>query len=498
MKTKKTNHFFLKFLELSIDFLILIISFDCVLLIQKFIETKDLLESFQFIFGFGNPNGLSFLHITIPNLFYIFISSIFFVIYKTSILKKKIGSVFFSLLISILMTNATLVLLYFLFGDLIAFDIKSSTFIISIIAQVSLLTIHKIVFAKMFRSKIKKFAIIYGPKEEVQNFAIKFLKDGSHHKRVQYLVFEEEEFNDVVYKYIDNVDEIYITPSCMTKSKNNIVSYCITQKYISVFLVPQLYEIGIIKSKTNNIDDTLLFEVGSLHFTLEQRFIKRSVDLIASLIGIILASPLIIFAAIAIKINDRGSVFFKQERVGINGKKFMLYKFRSMIENAEAKTGAIWAQKNDNRITKLGKFLRTTRIDELPQLFNVLKGEMSLIGPRPEREIFINEFIQKNPNFEHRTNVKPGITGLAQTVGKYDTDPMDKLRYDLLYIRKYNIFQDFLIILLTIKTVFDKDSTRGVEVGNDLNSLIYSLGLYTIDNGSNIEIYKNDNKEISE
>ncbi len=466
------------------------------MVVAEFISTGNILQSLEQVLGFGNPDKIFFINITISNILYIIISCFFFVIYKTSILKKKLGNVFLSLIISLLMTNVSLIILFYFLEGLANVQISIAAFVITMIIQVILLTGHKYVFAKIFRSKIKKFAIIYGPKEEAEKFAVKFLKDGSHHKRVQYLVFEQDGvFNDVVYKYIDNVSEIYITPSTKSKSKNNIISYCITQKYVSVFLVPQLYEIGIVNSKTNNIDDMLLFEIESLHFTLEQRLLKRFIDILGSLIGIILSSPLMIFAAIAIKINDRGSVFFKQERVGINGSKFTLYKFRTMIENAEEKTGAIWAQKNDVRITKLGKFLRSTRIDELPQLFNVLKGEMSLIGPRPEREVFIEEFVKTNPSFVHRTNVKPGITGLAQTIGKYDTDPMDKLRYDLLYIRKYSIFQDIYIVLLTIKTVFDKDSTRGVEEGNALESLIFSLDLYTIDHGDNIEIYKRNNKE---
>jgi lipopolysaccharide/colanic/teichoic acid biosynthesis glycosyltransferase len=134
-----------------------------------------------------------------------------------------------------------------------------------------------------------------------------------------------------------------------------------------------------------------------------------------------------------------------------------------MKKDAEAITGAVWSVENDPRITKLGKLIRKTRIDELPQLFNVLKGEMSIVGPRPEREVFSKKFSTNNPEFDYRLNTKAGITGLAQVYGKYNTHPNDKLRYDLYYIRNYSIFLDIKIILLTIKTIFDSDATQGVK-----------------------------------
>jgi len=181
--------------------------------------------------------------------------------------------------------------------------------------------------------------------------------------------------------------------------------------------------------------------------------IKRLLDIGISLFGLILTLPIMLIVAITIKIETPGPIIFKQSRLGLAGEEFTIYKFRSMIENAEAKTGPVWAQKNDPRITKVGHFIRKKRIDELPQLVNVLKGEMSLVGPRPEREIFIKKFSNEHPSFKNRLLIKPGITGLAQVTGGYELTPRQKARLDLFYIQKQGLILDIKILLKTILVV---------------------------------------------
>jgi exopolysaccharide biosynthesis polyprenyl glycosylphosphotransferase len=187
--------------------------------------------------------------------------------------------------------------------------------------------------------------------------------------------------------------------------------------------------------------------------------IKRFFDIILSLIGLILAMPIILITAIAIKLESEGPVFFLQERTGLNGKTFKIIKLRSMRVDAE-KNGPQWAQKNDSRVTKVGKFIRKTRIDELPQLINVLKGDMSILGPRPERPVFVKQFSKEIPGFEKRLLVKPGLTGWAQVNGGYDITPEEKLKYDLHYINNMSLLLDLKIILKTIKVVLTGEGAR--------------------------------------
>src|ERR1700693_3319473 len=187
-----------------------------------------------------------------------------------------------------------------------------------------------------------------------------------------------------------------------------------------------------------------------------QRIIKRAVDILLSIMGLLFTIPFFVLVPVLIRLDSRGRVFYRQGRVGENGKRFTLLKFRSMCPNAEAGLGPIWAKKNDSRITRIGKFLRKARIDEIPQLINVLKGEMSFVGPRPERPAFVDQFNADIPYYQLRYSVKPGITGWAQVKFQYGAskeDTCEKLQYDLYYIKNLSAFLDFNIILSTIKVV---------------------------------------------
>lgn len=199
----------------------------------------------------------------------------------------------------------------------------------------------------------------------------------------------------------------------------------------------------------------LIFSKG-FQKTNIQRMLKRTFDLFISLIMLILLIPLIILTAILIKLDSRGPVFFSQERVGEKRKPYMVHKFRSMRIDAEKVTGPVWARENDDRITKVGQFIRKTRIDEIPQLWNVLKGEMSIVGPRPEREYFVRELENIIPYYSERFSVKPGLTGWAQIRYGYGAtveDAIEKLNYDLFYIKNMSALMDIMIVARTVKTV---------------------------------------------
>lgn len=218
------------------------------------------------------------------------------------------------------------------------------------------------------------------------------------------------------------------------------------------------------------IDDVPVFRPKSLRLSVEQRAVKRTVDIIVAGLAAICALPFAIPVALAIKLGDGGPVLYSQVRVGRFGKEYKVYKFRSMRVDAEKYSGPQLATEDDPRITKVGKFIRATRLDELPQILNVLNGDMSLVGPRPERPYFVEQFKKENPEYAYRHNVKPGITGLAQVFAKYNTTPYDKLVYDLMYIENYDILEDFIIMIQTIKILVTKSATEGKDAsGKDLD-----------------------------
>lgn len=200
--------------------------------------------------------------------------------------------------------------------------------------------------------------------------------------------------------------------------------------------------------------EMVITELKFIKLSTKEDFVKRTFDLLLSSLGLILSLPLWFIFAILIWLEDRGPIFYRQKRVGKNGRIFEVLKFRSMIKEAEKYTGPIWASENDPRVTKVGRVLRATAMDELPQLWNIFKGDMSFVGPRPERPELVKEFIKEYPDFKKRFVVKPGLTGLAQVYGQYDTPPQHKLKYDLLYIKKQSFLLDLKLILLSFLITF--------------------------------------------
>lgn len=268
---------------------------------------------------------------------------------------------------------------------------------------------------------------------------------------------------DVITKEIDNYDAVLIN-DVPSELKNRILKVCF-DKQKRVYFTPKISDIIVKESSELNIFDSPLYLSRNIGFSISQRIIKRTGDIIISLLGIIITSPVMLVTAIAIHSYDKGPVFYKQTRYTIHKKKFQVIKFRSMITDAEAKGGARLATENDDRITPVGHFIRATRIDEIPQFFNVLKGDMSFVGPRPERPEIHEEYCRKVPEFDFRLSVKAGLTGYAQVYGKYNTTTYDKLKFDMMYVQKASIFLDLQLILLTLRVVFQKESTEGIEEG---------------------------------
>ena len=246
------------------------------------------------------------------------------------------------------------------------------------------------------------------------------------------------------------------------EQRNEIMKFCYG-KNIRVYIMPHISDVILKGSDMLNLFDTPIFLTREYVLTMDQRFFKRMIDLVCALILVVVTSPIMLITAIVVKLYDGGPVLYKQVRVTRDDKEFKIMKFRSMRVDAEKDGVARLASKNDNRITPIGKFIRKVRIDELPQLFNIIKGEMSFIGPRPERPEIIKQYLEEMPEFAYRTKVKAGLAGYAQMYGKYNTTPYDKLKLDLTYIENYTLWMDIKLMLLTLKILFSPESTEGVD-----------------------------------
>lgn len=275
-------------------------------------------------------------------------------------------------------------------------------------------------------------------------------------------VMDTAPFDEITAK-IDKYEAVLIN-DVPSELKNKILKYCFDRQK-RVYFTPKISDIIVKESEELNLFDSPLYLSRNIGFSLGQRIVKRTGDIILSLLGIAITSPVMLVVAIMIHSYDKGPVFYKQERYTIHKKRFKVIKFRSMIVDAEKKSGARLASENDDRITPIGHFIRATRIDEIPQFFNILKGDMSFVGPRPERPQIHEEYCEKVPEFDFRLSVKAGLTGYAQVYGKYNTTTYDKLKFDMIYVQKASIILDLQLILLTLRVVFQKESTEGVEEG---------------------------------
>lgn len=247
-----------------------------------------------------------------------------------------------------------------------------------------------------------------------------------------------------------------------TEERSPLLKFCYGHS-IRVYLMPKITDVILMGAEELHVFDSPMLLTREYSLSMEQRFTKRAIDIVFSLILLVLASPVMLITAIAIKLYDGGPVLYKQIRCTVNRRQFYIMKFRSMRTDAEKDGVARLAQKNDSRITPIGKFIRKCRIDELPQLINILKGDMSFIGPRPERPEIIAQYLEVMPEFAYRMKVKAGLAGFAQVYGKYNTTPYDKLKLDLTYIENYSTWLDLKLMMLTIKILFWPDSTEGVE-----------------------------------
>ncbi len=262
-----------------------------------------------------------------------------------------------------------------------------------------------------------------------------------------------------IKKKIDQYEGVVIC-DIPSHIRNLLLKYCYG-KSVRTYTTPKISDILLRSAEKLHLFDTPLLLSRNVGLTFDQRFVKRLMDIILSLAALVILSPVFIVTAVAIKVYDGGPVFFRQDRCTKDGKVFSICKFRSMIVDAEKEGHSIPATDKDPRITPVGRIIRSTRIDELPQILNILKGDMSIVGPRPERVEHVELYTKEIPEFPYRMKVKGGLTGYAQVYGKYNTTAYDKLKLDLMYIQNYSVMLDIEIILQTIKVLFMKESTEG-------------------------------------
>ncbi len=271
------------------------------------------------------------------------------------------------------------------------------------------------------------------------------------------LHYSEGPFAPVIAEY----DAVLIN-NVPARPRNDILKLCFARSK-RVYFVPKISDIIAGSADSLKLFDTPLFLCRNSGMSNLQWVTKRVFDIVLSLAALLVLSPVFAVTALAIKLNDGGPVFYRQERVTQGGRRFIILKFRSMIVDAEKDGRTHPAGENDDRITKVGHVIRPLRIDELPQLFNILKGDMSIVGPRPERVEHVKIFTDMIPEFPMRNKAKGGLTGYAQVYGKYNTSPLNKLKLDLIYITNYSLVMDLQIILETLKILLRKESTQGFD-----------------------------------
>lgn len=332
-------------------------------------------------------------------------------------------------------------------------------YIILAMVQSFFLTIVTIVLVDLYRIIVRPLPVVMIFGDFPNDLEYKMNKLPQKYTIERCIRYDDPELD--LEKLIKNCTSILIN-DVPAEVQNDILKLCFCYDK-RVYVVPKISDIIVKSSDSINVFDTPLYLMRNLDMGLRQRFIKRLVDIVLSSIAVIILSPVFLVTMLAIHIEDGGPVFFKQERITKNGKHFNILKFRSMIVDAEKDGRPHPAGEKDDRITKVGRIIRACRIDELPQLFNILSGDMSIVGPRPERYEHVDKYSADIPEFKFREKVKAGLTGYAQVYGKYNTTALDKLKLDLAYITNYSLLLDFQIMFETIKILFEKESTEGFE-----------------------------------
>jgi exopolysaccharide biosynthesis polyprenyl glycosylphosphotransferase len=376
-------------------------------------------------------------------------------LYSTS--WKSTSELFSSIFITSALTAVlSMALAFFLRG----FALPRSIVLVGFVCEFVLLFIWRFGIRSLEEKRtVPKRVLVIGEGRHILELALKLLGTREDYQLLEVVPPLE---HDRIVELFPQADLVCFENQ-LGNEKRVLLRRCVEESK-QVIMVPSVEDILLLGAQFDRVDDQPILKLESLDLSSRQQMVKRICDLVLSLVLLILTSPLQLIVALLIKLDSPGPVLYFQERLGERRKTFRLIKFRTMVVDAEKKCGPVLAKTKDPRITRLGRFLRAIRLDELPQLVNIFLGQMSFVGPRPERQFFVEQFEESLPEYRYRMLVKPGLTGLAQVLGKYSTVFDDKLRYDLIYIRSYSLLLDFQIMLLTLRVIFIPSSARGSEL----------------------------------
>jgi len=372
--------------------------------------------------------------------------------------QNRLSEILLSQYLSLSLTN----LMEYLIITLLAFrPVNPLMLIISLLAEMAVATVWDILIVRGYNRIFQpwKILLVYGERPVID---LLYKVESRNDKYVIYDAINIDAGMEQIAEKIKRFQAVIIGDISAVE-RNDLLKYCYMHK-IRAYVIPKISDIILMGADRIHVFDTPFLLSKGYALSFDQCFFKRVMDIVLSIFLLALSWPVMLVTAVCIKLDDGGPVFYHQTRCSRDGKPFEIYKFRSMVVDAE-RGGAVLAKEGDDRITAVGKTIRSLRIDELPQLFNILKGDMSFVGPRPERPEIMEEYCAEMPEFMFRTRVKAGLTGYAQVYGKYNTTPYDKLKLDLFYIENYSFWADCKLILMTVKTILKKSATEGIAEG---------------------------------
>lgn len=377
--------------------------------------------------------------------------------------KSRVDFLYLTIIIQLIMSIAIMVLTYI--GRWFTFP--RTVILISFVTSIILLSVWRLLMFSVYeRIDGSKNVMVVGREEAVKKAIYNFKLAKNKRHQITHVVTSR--YFENIKKHMGEVDIVYLSEPLEDKLK--IYDFLIKNDK-KLFLPTNFENLVMVNPNIMNIEDESIIEVSNFRISPENDLLKRFIDVVVATILVIITSPIMVLTALAVKATSRGPVLYKQIRITKNQKEFEILKFRTMSATAEKESGPVLATSNDVRITGIGKYLRSLRIDELPQLFNVIKGDMAVVGPRPERPFFVDQFKELNSHYYLRHNVRAGITGYAQVYGKYASDFNSKLNFDLVYIKQYSMVMDIKIMLQTIKILFDKVSSKGLEDELDISTM---------------------------
>ena len=384
----------------------------------------------------------------------------FFGGFKIGVNKKS--NVIISQIIGLLIANIIYWIVTVMMAGYMSLILKILFYYVSVfVVQAVLVSVVSYLLMTLFYKVFPPYKVLNINGNHENNLANKF-----NNRKDKYNVVGEMSYNDdieSISNVIDDYDAVLVN-DVPSEVRNRILKVCFA-KGKRVYITPKISDIIMRSADMLAVFDTPLLLAHNYSLSISNRIVKRVFDIFLSLMGLIILSPLMILISLAIFLYDRGPVFYRQTRYTQNAKTFKILKFRSMIPDAEKDGVARLAAENDDRITPVGKVIRALRLDELPQFFNILRGDMSFVGPRPERPEIADEYTKEMPEFAYRLKVKAGLTGYAQIYGKYNTSSYDKLKLDMIYVENCSLLMDLKLLLLTLKVIFIKESTEGLEEG---------------------------------